>query len=88
MKYGWQIVTARVVSQFSFIRSVYRSYVEVLSRHRVTNERNEAGYFLVVLMGGIFGIGYIRLPGVSVIVACDVSRIVHGCSFIALLYSW
>ena len=88
MKYGWQIVTARVVSHFRFIRSVYRSNVEVLSRHRVTNDRNEAGYFLVVLGGGIFGFGYIRLPGVSVVVACDVFRIVYGCSFIALLYSW
>ena len=88
MKYGWQIVTARVISHFRFIRSVYRSNVEVLSWHRVTNERNEAGYFIVVLRGGIFGIGYIRLPGVSVVVACDVSRIVHGCSFIALLYPW
>ena len=88
MQYGWQIVTARVVSQFRFIHSVYRSNVEVLSRHRVTNERNEAGYFLVELRGGIFGIGYIRLPGVLVIVTCDVSRIVHWCSFIALLYSW
>ena len=88
MKYGWQIVTARVVSQFRFIHSVYRSTVEVLSRHRVTNERNEAGYFHIVLRGGIFGVGYIRLPGVSVIVACDVFRIVDGRSFIALLYSW
>ena len=88
MKYGRQIVTARVVSQFRFIRSVYRSNVEVISRHRVTNDRNEAGYVLVVLRGDIFGIGYIRLPGVSVVVACDVFRIVDGCSFIVLLYSW